>query len=805
MFSKMKPMFAQKKQDESFAPYLPYLACSDHTLINVDGSMAQGLSVQGLDVHCLTQRDLGRLSDAIRMLVDQLPVGYELQVHFESKVQTGKTHPSVQPFLSKRSRENRFVEKLNQSKLEQLVKDAGQETKITVFCVVPGKKEEKKAFQKWFGQTPALSWNESFIRVRRFCESVASSLSGLGCLTRYLLDQEFMQFLYEVLNPRRSCLLPFAGVEHRLRERGSETSLRSSLWFSGMTVGRTYLYFDETYVRTLTIKSLPESTFAGMVLPLLEELKGNYRLSFRLQIPDQGKEITLNELRRNVSNVFLHLSGDKRNVEAEATHESAEGALEEMVKRGQRLYLVSMTLHLFAESLEGLDEISDQALLAFRKVGNTEAMIEEYGQDQAFLSSLPGTTAELCRPIRLLSSNVGDLFPIYQRWKGSKDPEALLHNDLGQLVSWNLFDRTHLENYNAIVVGASGTGKSFAVSFLTQSYAAQGYPVWFIDVGGSYKRLVEGLGGQYIPLNLTTSLNPFSTIHQQTSILAFPKLEQLLGSLIDDGKKDLTQPEKMILHRALKALLSQNKKEPLLQDFVEILEKDEGADSRSLARRFRYWTDGPYAHLVNRPTNLAPQSKVVAFDLKDLHGEGRRVGLLLLTALVEDMAQLWPQPKIVIFDECWSLLHAGAELIESLYRTGRKQNLSVISVTQSFRDFLDCPISSAILSNSAVRYVLPVCEGEELLCEHLHLNEREQYLLRKLRQVKGEYSELLVQFSSKHLILRIKPSPLEYWVATTHPPDLEEEQKLSQTKLHTTKLDLLLELAERFPKGVTPS
>jgi conjugal transfer ATP-binding protein TraC len=159
--------------------------------------------------------------------------------------------------------------------------------------------------------------------------------------------------------------------------------------------------------------------------------------------------------------------------------------------------------------------------------------------------------------------------------------------------------------------------------------------------------------------------------------------------------------------------------------------------------------------------------------------------------------------KIVVFDEVWRLLESpsSARLIAELYRTSRKYRCSILTISQSVEDFTSSAIAPALVNNSATVYLLKQRLGHELVGKQFHLNEREQDIFRALEMRRGEYTEALILYGQHHFLARVVLSPLEYWIATTHPADLAAERSLAARNPSWSRLRLIAELAARFPQG----
>jgi conjugal transfer ATP-binding protein TraC len=159
--------------------------------------------------------------------------------------------------------------------------------------------------------------------------------------------------------------------------------------------------------------------------------------------------------------------------------------------------------------------------------------------------------------------------------------------------------------------------------------------------------------------------------------------------------------------------------------------------------------------------------------------------------------------KVVVFDEVWRLLESppSARLVAELYRTSRKYRASILTISQAVEDFTSSPIATALTNNSATVYLLKHRRGHELVAQQFHLNVREEEIFRGLEMRRGEYTEALVLHGDHHFLARIVLTPLEYWIATSHPADLELEAELGRAQPHLSRLDRLRLLAARFPRG----
>ncbi len=122
---------------------------------------------------------------------------------------------------------------------------------------------------------------------------------------------------------------------------------------------------------------------------------------------------------------------------------------------------------------------------------------------------------------------------------------------------------------------------------------------------------------------------------------------------------------------------------------------------------------------------------------------------------------------------------AGSALIENLYRTARKFNAAIYSISQSPADFLNTKAANSIISNTYLKFVLRIKSGFDLLPQ-FGLNPQEIEKIKGLRLEKGKYSEIFLKFNEHSRIIKIQPSPVDYWICTTDPEDAQKELEVKE-------------------------
>jgi conjugal transfer ATP-binding protein TraC len=258
--------------------------------------------------------------------------------------------------------------------------------------------------------------------------------------------------------------------------------------------------------------------------------------------------------------------------------------------------------------------------------------------------------------------------------------------------------------------------------------------------------------------------------------------------------------EKGFLERAIKNAYKK-KEEVILGDIrQELLDLvSERAAAKTYADSLELWTTGMYGRLFNRTGSLDVSKRMVVFDLQNLenHPDLQGVYFFVIRSIIWGKLLNRHLKKIIVIDEGWKFFNddVGAELIQNLYRTARKFNGAIFSISQSPKDFLDTKAAAAIVTNSYIKYVLKLTKGHELLSQ-FDLNPNEVEAVRHLQSKPGVFSDIFVKYGTRSLVARIEPCPLDYWICTTDAKDHVHESKVRAANPGLSEMDLLLKLTE---------
>ena len=397
---------------------------------------------------------------------------------------------------------------------------------------------------------------------------------------------------------------------------------------------------------------------------------------------------------------------------------------------------------------------------------------------QSLMTTLPMTMGPiLAKDLQLAQrtstktlTNAANLSPFIAEFQGTgaRDSEEaltpllLLMGRRGQVTPVDIFAGTG--NYNGIIVGTSGAGKSALTNDLITGNLGTGGKTYVIDLGASYKKLCTLLKGQWIEYAPDSHLviNPFELVRDIKEDMGFllPILTEMASP--NEGLGDFAQSvlQTHVIFCLQKA--KDNGVPATVTDLVESLatglvnpNSEGNPDQRvkDLAVQLApYARDGAYGRYFDGASTVNFTRDFIVLELEGLKGRKtlQSVVLLCLIFLItQDLTQGDKNiRKMVVIDEAWDLLshkHA-AGFIQNGYRRARKQNASFITITQSFADYYQNDTARAALENADIRFVLRQKEESISFLEsqkRIAFSAWEMNAIKTLKMRAGEYAECL--------------------------------------------------------------
>lgn len=447
---------------------------------------------------------------------------------------------------------------------------------------------------------------------------------------------------------------------------------------------------------------------------------------------------------------------------------------------------------------------------------------------QAYLTTLPMTLGPaLIADLKMARrsgtrtiTNAAHLSPFIAEFQGTDrrdkeetiTPLLLLTGRHGQITPIDVFSGSG--NFNAIIVGTSGSGKSALTNDLITGNLGTGGKTYVIDVGASYKKLCHLLDGQWIEFAPQRHLviNPFELIEDTKEDMGFlmPILTEMASP--NEGLSDYLHS---VLQTHVLYCLAKARNEgriACITDLVQSLETglvdpekplgDEatGADNRilDLAVQLKPFSrEGVYGRYFDGASTVKFTHDFIVLELEGFKSRKalQNVVLLCLIFLItQDLsAGDKSRSKMVVIDEAWDLLSHkyAAGFIQNGYRRARKQNASFITITQSFADYYQNDTARAALENADVRFVLRQKEDSLQFLEKekkVALKAWEMQAIKTLRLQADEFAECLFMTpQTPSAVLQIRFDPFSRLLYSSHAHDVAQIESLMGKGLSLTE------------------
>lgn len=802
-------------------PYWEFMTSPIAHLILWDGSVTCGIELLPLDIECMEASRINSLTENLRAFINTLPESMVAQ--FMVKVETD-FDVTIESHVNLVKSDNAFLNQVDQIRVTKL-KDQIKNQEVfrpRLFLFLRVLNQHKPSgfsnVQK-FSREFEKGFDERLQNLIQAQDSAKSLLGGMGFISESLLKDDLVGLIYKHLNPKRSVDVIQPNITDRPNSLENE-SPRSQIVFSDLILDQEDFVLDKMRTRVLSLKTLPESTYAGMMNQFLS-LPFKYELMFNFNIPDQTKEMNkLQSNRRMAHSLTANNGGRVSDLEGESRLSQTTELIREIIETGQKIFEAELLIILREENTalgqKRLSLNTKEVLSKFKTLSGAEGIHETVSSWKVFSSSMPAAPLGLIRKKRMKTNNLVDFLPLYGASKGDELPLVLTHTRQGSLYSINAYS-SRLSNFNSLITGSSGSGKSFVNNFLMLQQIARGTKVFIIDIGGSYKKMCELLNGQYFEINLSDSysINPFE-LSDPTVLPTGEKIKGLVSIIeqmvVDYGEK-LTRFDRVQIEETLTKLYTQMqfekiKKSPLISDFAKLCANSKEESLQKISKLLFPWIgNSPYGKLLDRAGKINANSPVVAFDLKGLsqYPDLQSVMILILTNFILDQVENDREtPKRVLLDESWELLKspAASSFMEYAARTFRKTGSGISFITQGVEEIVQSPIGSAILNNTATKLVMLQKGDTRVLAQALKLNNQEVRLIQSLEQRKGVFAEGFLMEGDSRQVIRILPSPIEYWISTSDSRDNQFLAKLQKEK-ELSLADAVLMASQIAPLGIS--
>lgn len=414
----------------------------------------------------------------------------------------------------------------------------------------------------------------------------------------------------------------------------------------------------------------------------------------------------------------------------------------------------------------------------------------------AFLASLPlqyspaidEPNRGLQRAWLMSSLNAASMVHIQGDWRGTDPTKGglMLVARTGQVATFDLLETSI--NYNFVIVATSGSGKSFLANEIVGDFLSKGGIARIIDVGRSYHRFCEMMGGENIVFSPDNpvSLNPFTGIRTLDDLNEMiPMLKDLLRLMAFPLQSEEHTPayQYQLLEKAITEAWGEYGEACELWHVVEWLRNysaDGTTRAQDLALQLEPFSHGRYKKWFTGPRTVNFSNKFIVIELEELKQDSALQAVVLQLMMYQVTKEMYMSPrslpKLLAIDEAWDLMGGlkTGRFIETAFRRIRKYNGIAGVITQSFEDFEKSDAARACIENAAWQFILyQRAESLDYAVQNKRISA-DPGMVDLIRSVKSGpgYSEVFVRAENGSGLYRFVTDRHSYYAFTSKAKDI---------------------------------
>lgn len=554
---------------------------------------------------------------------------------------------------------------------------------------------------------------------------------------------------------------------------------------SDVEAERDHLRVGDHFVRALTMKEAIAET-RPLVLDALLKLPASFHVVTEwapVSMSKARKEVTKRRRHFNISKTgFVSQLGNdvtKTNPRDVLVDESKQADIENLgdclraLGEGQSLGDFSLTIVLYDRDKSVVDRLVSEFSGVFTNFdGNL--FTETYNQLNAYFATVPGNYLQNLRRLYLLNNNYADLSFLFTILSGEKTNPHLGTEYLSVLETDNAtpyFLNLHNgEVAHTLILGATGSGKSYLASFLLQNAQKYAPLTYIFDIGSSFESLTHVFGGTYLNVGQESrdfTINPFS-LEPTKENLQF--LFGLFRVLIEGNSQQhrLDFKEERRLWEAIERIYMLEPGQRTVSNLANIVGE--------LKERLHRWTTaGQYGFVFD---NIEDTLSFGCFETFNFSGWGDAPDVLepLLFYVLHRASNEITDPsklatfKMFLMDEAWLFIRNETirQYIVQAQKTWRKHNAAMILATQSIKELEESGMLEIVAESCSTKIFLANPEMDrEVYKDAFHLNDTELELIAGLVPP----GQMLVRKAQSSKKVHLNVDSVSHWMATNNARD----------------------------------
>ena len=590
------------------------------------------------------------------------------------------------------------------------------------------------------------------------------------------------------------------------------------------------------FARVFYVTTIPRQATFPYFLSGIYEFGDVNTSVFITPIPENN---SINDLNKTIvelesERVVANNRGDINRLSVLSTKQAEAENLRDQIAAGyNKLFEATIICTLFAYNKVELDKMSE--ILAMEASKTQIGLKTAWAlQEEGYKSNLPFNNNYISRKHTFDRGSMATVFPFINADAGMDTGIPIgINKQTGLPLIFDNFSSS-LTNYNMIIFGKSGSGKSVTIkTIMARSAVLMGVENMVLDAEGEYVVVAEALRGINVDISPTsdTIINIFDleteivkdeiTGREVTVLNVENKVEDVTQALLTMAR-GATQSEEVneltkqiiaeIVAEEYKAIGITNNPDSLYQESVEGLARVKKEmptistwydrllikNSENKIDTYQYHYDylikvmkqycrkfnGQLAYFDGQSTfELLDSCPFININISKLEERFARplAQQILLSWIWEKYVKKNSEDKKkarakrVLVDEAWMLLAypEAVDFLNTMARRARKRNVSLTVVSQKFQDFYENKACQAVLTSAETKLFLAQDKSEiEYLKEVFKLSEGEARFLITCSRGEG-----LIKIGYTSAVIAITPTQREFEFVETNLQKILEMKK----------------------------
>lgn len=597
---------------------------------------------------------------------------------------------------------------------------------------------EKRKFLTF--KTTAKNLKEANINLTGMEKDLKKQFKELDTEIKILNLEERLSLFYEMLNPHKNLDFGQIDQKEKIVPKLLDFSKDDEFKINEMVAQTFYLEITGSEISDEILKEfveVNEDLYVNFHIEPIDQLDGTNLVAKTLTNLQQMK---IEEQKKAIKSGYdMDLIGGK----LKENLDSVESLLEDVKSKNEKLFKVTILFTILAK-----DKLYSRKILAsLRKIAKRNNSILKplkYLQEQGLVSSLPLCKNEIESMRILTTSSVAAFIPFKTKELITKGNPFYYGNNQ---ISKNIIclDRMYLNSANGLILGSTGSGKSFAAKEeMTLSYLLTDDEIIILDPEREYIELTKALDGEVIEIspNSKNYINPLDINlgYGGEDFALSIKLDFVLSFFELILKRSLEPREDSIIDRAVREIYKEYfknpKKEniPILEDLYNELLSYKTDISYELCESLEFYVKGSM-NIFNHHTNIDIKKRIICYDINSLGEKLRKIGMQIIQNEVWNRVTVNRNKKILTryyVDEAHLFFEdpTTAKFNTQVYKRFRKYGGVPTLMTQNVKNILAYKGVEDIFENTDFILILKQApKDREIMARLLNLSlEQEKYI-----------------------------------------------------------------------------